>query len=123
MHGRVDPLAEVDLSPPRYADVQVIFNDLSEDQLENDQLCYETLVNQCKDIRSFKVDLNKSVRNFKGQLGPLFDISPSNIRIFYIDREMTELLGVLHIEELRFAQKKLYTYNVQDGDEFFIESK
>lgn len=54
---------------------------------------------------------------------PLFDISPSNIRVFYIDREMSELLGVLHIEELRFAQKKLYTYNVQDGDEFLIECK
>ena len=36
---------------------------------------------------------------------------------------MSELLGVLHIEELKFAQKKLYTYNVQDGDEFLIESK
>lgn len=123
VHGRVDPLAEVDLSPPRYADVRVIFNDLSQEQLENDELCYESLVRRCKNSRLFKVDLNKSVRNFKMQLGPLFDISPSNSRIFYIDREMSELLGVLHIEELRFAQKKLYTYNVQDGDEFLIESK
>lgn len=36
---------------------------------------------------------------------------------------MSELLGILHIEELRYAQKKLYTYNVQDGDDFLIESK
>ncbi|KAI2808966.1 hypothetical protein BLOT_000107 [Blomia tropicalis] len=123
VHGRVEPLAEVDLSPPRHADVRIIYNDLSQDQLENDEPCYDTLLQQCKTTRSLKIDLNKSVRNFKVQLGPLFDISPANIRIFYIDREMSELVGVLHIEELRFAQKKLYTYNVQNGDEFLIESK
>lgn len=69
VHGRVEPLAEVDLSPPRYADVRVIFNDLSQEQLENDELCYESLVRRCKNSRLFKVDLNKSVRNFKTQLG------------------------------------------------------
>ena len=68
IHGRVEPLAEVNLSPPKYANVRVIFNDLSNEQLENDQLSYESLVRQCKDSRSFKVDLNKSVRNFKVQL-------------------------------------------------------
>lgn len=122
-HGRVEPLAEVNLSPPKYANVRVIFNDLSPDQLENDQISYESLVRQCKDSRSFKVDLNKSVRHFKTQLSSLYDKLPSNIRVFYIDTEMSELAGVLHFEELRFAQKKLYTYNVQDGDEFLIESK
>ncbi|KPM06570.1 hypothetical protein QR98_0050470, partial [Sarcoptes scabiei] len=123
VHGRVEPLAEVDLSPPKYANVRVIFHDINSDQTENDQLSYESLVRQCKDSRSFKIDLNKSVRNFKVQLGSLFEISPSNIRVFYIDTEMSGLLGILHIEELRFAQKKLYTYNVQDGDEFLIEVK
>ncbi|KAH7639983.1 hypothetical protein HUG17_4016 [Dermatophagoides farinae] len=123
IHGRVEPLAEVNLSPPKYANVRVIFNDLTDEQLENDQLSYESLVRQCKDSRSFKVDLNKSVRNFKVQLSSLYDVIASNIRVFYIDTEMSELLGILHIEELRFAQKKLYTYNVQDGDEFLIEMK
>ncbi|KAH9422640.1 hypothetical protein DERP_003317 [Dermatophagoides pteronyssinus] len=123
IHGRVEPLAEVNLSPPKYANVRVIFNDLSNEQLENDQLSYESLVRQCKDSRSFKVDLNKSVRNFKVQLSSLYNVIPTNIRVFYIDTEMSELLGILHIEELRFAQKKLYTYNVQDGDEFLIEMK
>lgn len=162
----------MNLSPPKYANVRVIFNDLTDEQLENDQLSYESLVRQCKDSRSFKVDLNKSVRNFKVQLryvynstenffffislppfyhscvhfffshlihhvnhprcqlsssssstSSLYDVIASNIRVFYIDTEMSELLGILHIEELRFAQKKLYTYNVQDGDEFLIEMK
>lgn len=36
---------------------------------------------------------------------------------------MSELSGILHIEELKFPQKKLYTYSVQEGDEFFIEVK
>lgn len=69
VHGRVEPLAEVNLRPPQHANVQVIFNDLDKDQLEDDELCYETLVKQCKDNRQLKIDLNKSVRNFKVQLG------------------------------------------------------
>lgn len=64
----MEPLAEVNLSPPKYANVRVIYNDLSADQLENDQISYESLVRQCKDSRSLKIDLNKSVRNFKVQL-------------------------------------------------------
>lgn len=64
-----------------------------------------------------------SLHALKKLSSSLFEISPSNIRVFYIDTEMSGLLGILHIEELRFAQKKLYTYNVQDGDEFLIEVK
>ena len=42
------------------------------------------------------------------------------MRVFYIDHEMAEVMGP---EELKFSQKKLYTYNVQDGDEFIVDQK
>ena len=136
----------MDFSPPQFAKVRIIFNDLPEEALLDDQIGYESLVEQSSDIREFDADLNKSVRHFRMQLGyvssilcfifdyllflifylffrQLFSCSPANLRVFYIDREMSSLLGVLHIEELRFAQKKLYTYNVQDGDEFLVEVK
>lgn len=75
------------------------------------------------------IDFNDLINNKKipwkkqQQHSSLYNVIPTNIRVFYIDTEMSELLGILHIEELRFAQKKLYTYNVQDGDEFLIEMK
>lgn len=72
VHGRVEPLAEVDLSPPKYADVQVLYNDHSDDQCEDDQLCYDALMRQCKNSARLKVNLNKSVRNLKIQLGYVF---------------------------------------------------
>ena len=72
----------MNLSPPKYANVRVIFNDLTDEQLENDQLSYESLVRQCKDSRSFKVDLNKSVRNFKVQLRYVYN-STENFFFFF----------------------------------------
>lgn len=42
------------------------------------------------------------------------------MRLYYIDGEMAEFVGP---EELKFNQKKLYTYNVQDGDEFVVDEK
>ena len=35
IHGRVDPLAEVDLSPPKHADVKVVYNENGND--DNDE--------------------------------------------------------------------------------------
>lgn len=50
----------------------------------------------------------------------VFGISPSEMRLYYVDHEMAELMGP---EELKFNQKKLYTYSIQDGDEILIDRK
>lgn len=42
------------------------------------------------------------------------------MRLFYVDHVMIEIAGP---EEMKFNQKKLYTYNVQDGDKFFVDPK
>jgi hypothetical protein len=112
IHGRVDPLAEVDFSPPKHADVKVVYNQ-SNKEVTNDE-------NGEKHTKLLKIDLNKSVKDFKVQLSSMFGVSPSQMRVYYVDHEMSEILGP---EELRFNQKKLYTYNVQDGDEFLIDHK
>jgi len=114
IHGRVDPLAEVDLSPPKHADVKVVYNeptDASSDEAEQSQ------------TKHIKIDINKSVKDFKMQLGSMFGVSPSQMRVYYVDHEITEILGITQIEELKYNQKKLYTYNVQNGDEFLIDHK
>ena len=42
------------------------------------------------------------------------------MRVFYVDHVMIEMMGA---EEMKSNQKKLYTYNVQDGDKFLVDSK
>lgn len=44
----------------------------------------------------------------------------SKMRLFYVDAEMKEVVGR---EEMRFPQKQLYSYNMQDGDEIHVEPK
>ena len=132
----MDPLAEVDLSPPKHADVKVVYNENGND--DNDE-------NETTQTKLLKIDLNKSVKDFKVQLGSvyiilcvilyhfkffhlklfssMFGVSPSQMRVYYVDHEMVEIIGHCGPEELKFNHKKLYTYNVQDGDEFLIDLK
>jgi hypothetical protein len=68
IHGRVDPLAEVDFSPPKHADVKVVYNQ-SNKEVTNDE-------NGEKHTKLLKIDLNKSVKDFKVQLRSVFEIFP-----------------------------------------------
>ncbi|CAG2100743.1 unnamed protein product [Medioppia subpectinata] len=113
IHGRVDPLAELDFSPPKHADVEVVYNEDEEIDLTNED-------NDKIQTKNLKLDLNKSVGDFKSELGSMFGVSPTRMRVFYVDSEMSDLIGP---ELLRFNQKKLYTYNVRDGDQFLIDHK
>ena len=49
-----------------------------------------------------------------------FSLAPANMRLWYYDQEMTKIAGP---EEMKFANKELYTYNVIDGDYFVIDEK
>jgi hypothetical protein len=44
----------------------------------------------------------------------------AKMKFFYMDAEMREVVGR---EEMRFPQKQLYSYNMQDGDEIHVEQK
>jgi hypothetical protein len=59
VYGRVEPLAEVDLSPPKSAAIKVTYTwcDDEDDCLKDN-----------KKIQELKIDLNKSVKDFKLQL-------------------------------------------------------
>lgn len=50
----------------------------------------------------------------------IFSFPANQMRLFYVDHVMIELMGP---EEMKFNQKKLYTYNVQDGDKFLVDPK
>lgn len=78
IHGRVDPLAEVDLTPPKQAEVKVVYNETD---------------NEHNTSQVLKIDLNKSVKDLKLQLGTMFGVSPSQMRVFYVDQEMSCIYG------------------------------
>jgi hypothetical protein len=42
------------------------------------------------------------------------------MRLFYVDAEMREVFGR---EEMRYPQKQIYSYNMQDGDEIHVDQK
>ncbi|XP_074601152.1 tubulin folding cofactor E like protein mlt [Brevipalpus obovatus] len=120
IHGKVDPLAEVDLSPPKFAQTRIICTYFAKNKLsdgEDDDDEDDSIKKQVKDV---KVDLNKTVKDFKSEISAIFNLPVNRMRVFYIDHEMAEVMGP---EELKFNQKKLYTYNVQDGDEFIVDQK
>lgn len=98
IHGKLDPLVNIDLSPKKTACVHIRYQEY-----------HETRV----------INLQHSVHDLKVQFSEICNISPTKMRVFYIDKEL-----VGHgPEELRFNTKKLYTYMIQDGDEFLVVKK
>ena len=70
--------------------------------------------------REEKISVRQTVKQFKQVLQGYFSLAPANMRLWYYDQEMTKIAGP---EEMKFANKELYTYNVIDGDYFVIDEK
>lgn len=89
VHGRVDPLAEVNMQPPKFADVTVIFNDAqqdassesssgSESNSEEASASPEPRQKHARQVKAMKVNVNKSVKDFKLQLRFVILLSKSS---------------------------------------------
>ena len=74
----------------------------------------------CQEVIAIDVDLRQSVRKFKSTIATLFRLDSSKLILYYIDHEMVGLMGP---ELIKHNQKKLWNYNVQDGDQFIIEER
>ena len=72
---------------------------------------------QCREEH---ISVRQTVKQFKQVLHGYFGLAPANMRLWYYDQEMTKIAGP---EEMKFANKELYTYNVIDGDYFVIDEK
>ena len=72
---------------------------------------------QCREER---ISVRQTVKQFKQTLHGYFGLAPANMRLWYYDQEMTKIAGP---EEMKFANKELYTYNVIEGDYFVIDEK
>lgn len=69
----MDPLAEVDLSPPRYAVTRVVCTYFDKKASSSD----EDEDEEKKLVKEMKVDLNKSVRDFKAELRLALNVDKS----------------------------------------------
>ncbi|KAA3674333.1 tubulin-specific chaperone cofactor E-like protein [Paragonimus westermani] len=96
-HGRLEPLANIDLSPKRFIRVRVA--------LDGRETVHE-------------LNVNLKVSQAKRQFLQLFDIDPSSSRrykLFYFDQVMTQIQGP---EELRFPTRAIHSYQPETGDLF-----
>lgn len=76
-----------------------------------------------QEVMAMSIDLRQSVRKFKANLSSIFGLSvdsTNDLLLYYIDHEMIGLMGP---ELLKYNQKKLWNYNVQNGDQFIIERR
>eukprot|EP00095_Tigriopus_kingsejongensis_P002556 maker-scaffold309_size213625-snap-gene-1.27 protein:Tk02556 transcript:maker-scaffold309_size213625-snap-gene-1.27-mRNA-1 annotation:"isoform a" len=99
VHGKLHPLVNIDMTPDTVVKVKVAHKD---------------------QVREEEIQLYQTVQQFKGKLQEWFGVAPQNMKLYYCDRDYVDVAGP---EEMKWAQKSLYTYNVQNGDKFILDEK
>lgn len=89
-------------------------------ETEGDNKLVRLFKDEGQEVLAIEVDLRQSVRKFKSTLANLFNLDSQNLILYYIDHEMVGLMGP---ELIKHNQKKLWNYNVQDGDQFIVEER
>lgn len=98
-HGKLDKLADVNMEIRKKVNVRIKYNG----KYVND-----------------KIDVRQTVGDFKKYLEKYVGVAASRFRVFYIDIEAFTVYGP---EELKHANRCLYSFNVRDHDEFEIDLK
>uniref|UniRef100_A0A3P9P4N4 Tubulin folding cofactor E-like a n=1 Tax=Poecilia reticulata TaxID=8081 RepID=A0A3P9P4N4_POERE len=96
-YGKLEPLAEIDLRPRCRAQVEVH----CEEKVE--QLC---------------IRLDQTVAELKKQLTTVVQLSTNSMRLYYIDKD-----SAFGPEELKYNNRALHSYSIQDGDEILVVPK
>uniref|UniRef100_U5EXJ5 Putative tubulin-specific chaperone e n=1 Tax=Corethrella appendiculata TaxID=1370023 RepID=U5EXJ5_9DIPT len=99
IHGKLDPLVNIDLRPEKRVKVTFTYGDSSE-------------------VRS--VDVYRTVVDLKSRLERLIGLPASKMRLYYVDQDFRDLQGP---EEMKYPHKQLYSYNIRSGDEIIIDQK
>ncbi|XP_059206958.1 tubulin-specific chaperone cofactor E-like protein isoform X2 [Centropristis striata] len=94
-YGQLAPLAEVDLTP-RGTMVDVRWGDR---------------------VEAVSLRLEQTVGDLKKHLRAVLQLPTNGIRLFYINREMSMMIGP---EELKCGSRALHSYSIRDGDEILI---
>ncbi|KAL3265423.1 hypothetical protein HHI36_009627, partial [Cryptolaemus montrouzieri] len=99
IHGKLDPLVNIDLRPEKR--VKVLFT-----------------CGQNSEIRS--VDVYRTVNDLKIRLEAFAGFSAYKMRLYYVDKDFRDIQGP---EEMKYPHKQLYSYNISSGDEIIIDYK
>lgn len=99
VHGKLDPLVNVDLRPEKR--VRVTFTCGSNSETRS-------------------VDVYRTVSDLKQRLESFAGFPAAKMRLFYVDQDLRDIQGP---EEMKYPHKQLYSYNIQSGDEIIIDSK
>lgn len=100
IHGILDKLAQVDLTPKTTVTISVHFEDHPPFTQE--------------------IDVKQTTASLKRHLGNIVGLAPSNFRLFYRDVGMVKAVGG---EEMKRGSVVLYRYHIRDGDEIHIQKK
>nr|CAG4650949.1 EOG090X05JJ [Simocephalus serrulatus] len=95
LHGHVAPFAEVTLAPPKVANVWIQYGE----QRWNEK----------------SLSLRLTMKEFRDKLSFTLGIPASKMRLWHYDHIQPMLM--------RFPAKRLYSYNIKDGDEFTVDEK
>nr|CAG4643932.1 EOG090X05JJ [Lepidurus arcticus] len=98
-HGPLFPLVELDLKPKTEVLVLIRWKEL---QVQRRITVYQT------------------VGELKAKLREVAGLPLSRMRLFYVDQGMKGGFGP---EEMKYPNKQLYSYNINDGDEFIVDAK
>lgn len=99
IHGKLDPLVNIDLRPERRVKITFTYGETSEERT---------------------VDVYRTVVDLKSRLERIVGIPAAKMRLFYVDQDLRDLQG---LEEMRYPHKRLYSYNIRSGDEIIIDQK
>lgn len=99
VHGKLDPLVNIDLTPESKVSVIIICGDKYEQHV---------------------LDVYQTVSEFKQKFEHFSGIPAHRMRVFYVDQQVSSVIGP---EEMRFPNKRLYSYNIVKGDQIIVDSK
>ena len=97
-HGVLDRLAEVNLKAKESALISFVFDD-------------EPLFKR-------ETNLMQTTTSLKKYLSEIIGIPPPGFKVLYRDVEFS-----FGLDEMKYGPKKLYTYNMKDGDEIHVWSR
>ncbi len=99
VHGHLDPLVSINMRPSTHVRVKISHKE---------------------SLREEVIRVYQTVQQFKALLHQWFSVPPQNQKLYYCDQDLVEMAGP---EEMKWPQKELYTYNVQNGDKFIVDEK
>ncbi|KAH9509282.1 hypothetical protein Btru_046669 [Bulinus truncatus] len=101
LHGKVDPLAKVVLKPRTHVRLKIRVEDVNLQVLKQEEL---------------DVDVTQTVRDLKKTISNIAGCPASKFHLYYLDTQVN-----FGPDKLRFMDRKIFSYNMSDGDEIIVE--